>query len=103
MYIMKKTRSLIIGFILLGLILVLSLVKADMNIALRYSGYAGLALLLLAALFSGAFIAPDSRRVDITNENSESLNRRIKFSTAFLLMALPNLIACLSIYLLNLI
>ncbi|WP_367946581.1 DUF5316 family protein [Bacillus sp. V59.32b] len=51
--------------------------------------------LLLAALFMGAFIQPDTRRVDIETESSESLERRTNWSTRLLLVSLPSLLVCI--------
>ncbi|MCM3340669.1 DUF5316 domain-containing protein [Paenibacillus sp. MER TA 81-3] len=46
----------------------MSVAAWDISIAIRLSGYVGLAALILAALFSGAFIDLDSRRVDMATE-----------------------------------
>jgi hypothetical protein len=96
----KKT-SLIIGFLVVVIVVLISLIQSDLRIIVKYCGYIGLAFLLLAAFFSGAFIEPDSRRVDINTEGTEQLNLRIKWSTTFLLIGLPNLITCVLIYLMT--
>jgi len=87
-----------IGFAILAVIAAMSVVARDIGIAIKGSGYVGLAALLLAALYSGALIDPDSRRVDSATETRESLNWRIKVSTFFVLIAAPNLTACLVLY-----
>ncbi|MDF2713497.1 MAG: hypothetical protein K0R28_422 [Paenibacillus sp.] len=87
-----------IGLVILLFIVGISIVSRDISIATKLSGYVGLAALLLAALFSGAFIDPDSRRVDYSTEGKESMNRRFKYSTFFLLIGAPNLLACIFLY-----
>ncbi|WGU95972.1 DUF5316 family protein [Paenibacillus dendritiformis] len=79
---MKK--ALWVGLFILSVIAAMSVVAWDISIAMKLSGYVGLAALLLAALCSGAFIDPDSRRVDMATEGKESMNRRFKLSTFFL-------------------
>lgn len=93
---MKK--ALWVGLFILSVIAAMSVVAWDISIAMKLSGYVGLAALLLAALCSGAFIGPDSRRVDMATEGKESMNRRFKLSTFFLLAGLPNLLACIILY-----
>ncbi|MBG9791314.1 hypothetical protein ABD76_01670 [Paenibacillus dendritiformis] len=93
---MKK--PLWVGFGILVIIAALSIVNWDFSIAIKLSGYVGLIALILAALFSGAFIDPDSRRVDMATEGRESMNRRFKLSTFFLLVGLPNLLVCIILY-----
>jgi hypothetical protein len=97
-----KKSSLVIGIILVGLVIVISLIQSDLKIIVKYCGYTGLAFCFLAALFSGALIDPDSRRVDVSTEGSESLNKRIKWTTTFLLIGLPNILTCVLIYFLTL-
>nr|WP_223065921.1 DUF5316 family protein [Paenibacillus caui] len=63
---MKK--PLWVGLVILVVIAGMSVVAWDISIAIKLSGYVGLAALILAALFSGAFIDPDSRRVDMATE-----------------------------------
>lgn len=87
-----------IGLVILLFIVGISIVSQDISIATKLSGYVGLAALLLAALFSGAFIDSDSRRVDNSTEGKESMNRRFKYSTFFLLVGAPNLLACIILY-----
>ncbi len=76
----------------------MSVVAWDISIAIKLSGYVGLAALILAAFFSGSFIDPDSRRVDMATAGRESMNRRLKLSTFFLLVGIPNLLACIMLY-----
>ncbi|WP_374016377.1 DUF5316 domain-containing protein [Paenibacillus thiaminolyticus] len=91
-------NALGVGLFILSVIAAMSVVAWDISIAMKLSGYVGLAALGLAALFSGALIDPDSRRVGIATEGKESMNRRFRLSTFFLLVALPNLLACLTLY-----
>ncbi|MBG9791626.1 hypothetical protein ABD76_03500 [Paenibacillus dendritiformis] len=87
-----------VGIVVLIVIAAMSVVAWDISMAMKLSGYAGLGSLALAALFSGAVIDPDSRRADMATEGRESRDRRFNLSTFFLLVALPNLLACLILY-----
>ncbi|MDG0875905.1 DUF5316 domain-containing protein [Paenibacillus thiaminolyticus] len=93
---MKKALG--IGLFILSAIAAMSIVAWDISIAMKLSGYVGMAALVIAALFSGAMIDPDSRRVDLATEGKESMNRRFRLSTFLLLVALPNLLAWLILY-----
>ncbi|MFD3450204.1 DUF5316 domain-containing protein [Microbacteriaceae bacterium 4G12] len=92
---MKNIKTFGLGVCLLIILTFGALIKGDIRLITAYSGVAGVIFLMFAALFSGAFVEPDSRRVDTTNEGMEQLNRRVKWSTWFLLVSLPNLITCI--------
>jgi hypothetical protein len=93
-----KKSSLIIGFLVVVIVVLISLIQSDLRIIVKYCGYIGSAFLLLAAFFSGAFIEADSRRVVIKTEGTEQLNLRIKWTTTFLLIGLPNMMTCVLLY-----
>lgn len=88
-------KALGIGLCILLIDFLIVLIQGKINLITMYSGVTGLIFLVLAALFSGAFIDPDSRRVDSFTDGKESLARRIKWSTTFLLISLPSLITCI--------
>ncbi|MDF2653205.1 MAG: hypothetical protein K0Q73_9010 [Paenibacillus sp.] len=93
---MKK--PLWIGLVILVVIVGMSVVAWDYSIAFKLTPIAGFGSLLLGALCSGALIDPDSRRADIFTENKVSMNRRIKYSTFFVLIGLPNVLAFVLLY-----
>jgi hypothetical protein len=92
-------KSVGIGISLVLVLVIFSLIQGDLYTIISFSGYVGGFFLVLAALFSGAFIDSDSRRVDLTTEGKESLHQRIKWSTTLLLIGLPNIGVFLIAYL----
>ncbi|QJC50552.1 DUF5316 domain-containing protein [Paenibacillus albicereus] len=64
----------------------------------RASAWSGGVPLVLAMLFSGAFIGGDSRRVGTYADDGESLRRRNDWSARCLLLALPSLLLCAAVY-----
>ncbi|MFS0781591.1 DUF5316 family protein [Bacillus sp. 1P06AnD] len=89
---MKKV--LFMGLIILVIDMLISLIFNKIKLIPISTGITGMLFLCLAALMVGIFVPADSRRVDVATESNESLNRRSKWSTNFLLISLPSLIVC---------
>ncbi|MGN7457750.1 DUF5316 family protein [Paenibacillus pasadenensis] len=71
---------------------------AGQDSLVRISAWSGGIPLLLAMLFSGAFIQADSRRIGTYTDDGESLRRRNDWSARCLLLAVPSLLLCAGAY-----
>lgn len=92
--------SFLIGIALLIIDLVIFLILRDNSLIPKLTGITGGVFLLLAGLMVGAFIEPDSRRVDLATESRDTLKRRTNWSTYFLFISLPSLAVCITSFIL---
>ncbi|WP_148929863.1 DUF5316 domain-containing protein [Paenibacillus methanolicus] len=72
-----------------------------MSSLIHLFGLVGLGCIILAALFMGAFIDPDTRRVDHFTDTEETASQRTRWSKTLLLVGLPNIVLFVLTYLLD--
>lgn len=91
---MKK--YLLIGIIILIVDFIALLWFQNINFIPKITGITGGLFLVLAMLMTGGtFNDSDSRRPDLAVESSDSLKRRVTWSTRFLLISAPSLFLCI--------
>lgn len=91
-------RSLGFGAALLALIALVSIGFGDWTLIMKFAGYAGGGFLLLAAVFSGSLVSGDRMRANFSTETKEDRDTRLKWSTRFMLISLPNIAASFCMY-----
>ncbi|NQX67997.1 DUF5316 domain-containing protein [Paenibacillus alba] len=92
---------IVIGISISILIVLISLLKQDLLLCKKLSGWVGAGFLIIAAILSGAFLNGDRIRANFDRENKEDRLARIKYSSFFFQLCLPNIILFFISYILN--
>ncbi|WP_164553396.1 DUF5316 domain-containing protein [Brevibacillus marinus] len=92
-------RSLLLGFSILLITAICSLVAHNLWITVTISGIIGVVCILLSAIFTGALTSGDRLRANHATETSEDRRIRVNWAFKLALVGLPNLVAAILILL----
>ncbi|WP_442870491.1 DUF5316 domain-containing protein [Aneurinibacillus sp. Ricciae_BoGa-3] len=82
-------------------ILILSLISKNFTFLIYVAGIIGLVFLLLAGIFSYAFVSGDRMRANQAIESTIDRNQRLKWSAICFLIGLPNLFVAVLTFILS--
>lgn len=96
---MKKSLGIGVVTAITGIII--GLAVNDWSITIKVCGYLGIGCLVLVGVFNGAFINGDRYRGNYANETKETRHEKEKITNTLLLVAVPNIIAAILIFIVN--
>lgn len=90
-------RSLMVGFSILIISIICSLIANNLLITVKLSGIIGVIFILLSAIFTGSLTSGDRLRANHATETSEDRRIRVNWAINLALVGLPNLLAAILI------
>lgn len=94
-------KSLMVGIIVVALLAVVSAFQANPNFFQSSSLIVGIIGMLGAGVFSGGFVSGDRYRANVSAEDQEDRQERLKWAGMLFLFGLPGILAALALRVLN--